>query len=179
MVREEYTRNPATVLLLPEKPSDRRRELALRRDAEAETDRTQRLEELKQKDPRAHADVVGRLERADTSPRKKYAFPLTTSQEIGWSAGADTRNSGREMQRSCDKHARAHVCPLCLSSSSLLLSPRLSHRDLEFARRHAAESRDYVSPHTNSDVAAFADKYVANHGYNPFSTKQFKYLARK
>jgi hypothetical protein len=134
VVRAAYTRNPATVLLLPEKPCDLRRELVLRRDPRAEEDRKQLMETLRAKDPRAHADVVGRLERAETSPRGKYSYPVTTAHEIGW--------------------------------------------DLEFARRHAAEANEHTSPHTNADVTAFADKYVSNHGYNPFSRAQFKYLAK-
>lgn len=134
LVRSEYTRNPATVLLLPEKPNDLRRELALRKDSRAESDRLQLLQDLKEKDPRAYEDVVGRLERADSEPRAKFKHPLTTSHAYGW--------------------------------------------DLEFAKRHQEESIPYTVPHTNADVTAFADKYLSNHGFNPFSTRQFKFHAR-
>lgn len=134
VVRTAYTRNPATVLLLPEKPCDKRRELALKKGPQAEAERDALMATLKEKDPRAHADVVGRLERADTSPRKKYPYPLTTAQEIGW--------------------------------------------DMEFAKRHAAESNQHALPHTNADVTLFADRYVENYGFSPFSSKQFKYLAK-
>lgn len=133
-VRSEYTRNPATVLLLPEKPSDPRRALALRRDAQAETDRAQLLDSLRLQDPQAHADVVGRLQRAEQPPREKYSAPLTTSQEIGW--------------------------------------------DQDFAARHAFESSQFVRPISNGDVTDFANSYVYQHGFNPFSSKQFKHMPR-
>jgi len=127
--------NPHTVVLLPEKPCDRRRELALRQDAGAESERAQLLTSLAQTDPRAHAQVVGRLERSARSPRAKYPVPQTAAMEIGW--------------------------------------------DLDCNGVHAAEAKPHTFPHTNGDITAYADRYVYSHGYNPFSTQQFKYLAKK
>jgi len=134
VVRTEFMPNPHAVLLLPEKPCDRRRELALRQDAAAEAERSKQLDALAQTDPRAHAQVVGRLERSTRSPRAKYPMPQTAAMEIGW--------------------------------------------DLDFNAVHADESRPYSYPHTNGDISTYADRYVYSHGYNPFSTQQFKYLAK-
>lgn len=84
--------NPNTVSLLPEKPTDLARELALRQDKQAETERGQLLRELAERDPRAHAEVTTRLDRHNKVPRAKYPFPQTTSQEIGWDQdGAQVR----------------------------------------------------------------------------------------
>lgn len=43
---------------------------------------------------------------------------------------------------------------------------------------HQHEMEPYARPHTNGDITDYADKYVSSHGYNCFSTSQFKYLAR-
>ena len=133
-VRTEFMPNPGTVSLLPDKPSDRRREIALRQDAEAEQQKAQLLKDLALQDPRAHKEVVGRLERSAALPKAKYPFPQTTSQELGW--------------------------------------------DLDLGAVHAQEAVPFNRPHSNGDVTDYADRYVYSHGYHPFSTQQFKHLAR-
>jgi len=134
VVREDFKPNPSSVSLLPDKPSDRRREVALRQDAAAEQQRAELLRNLAQQDPQAHAQVIGQLERSSALPRAKYPTPQTSSHEIGW--------------------------------------------DLDLAAVHRAEAAEHSFPHTNGDVTAYADAYVNSHGYHPFSTHQFKYLAK-
>jgi len=83
-IRHEYTRNPQTVPMVTEKPTALSRTLALRTDRQAEEERTAQMRTLKTKDPHAYEYVVGAIERRETDPQKKYPFPQTTSQEIGW-----------------------------------------------------------------------------------------------
>lgn len=138
VVRTEYTRNPSTVLLLPEKPCDLRRELVLRRDSEATRLREETMERLKQTDTQAHKDVVGRLERADTSPRKKYAYPVTSSQEVGWDL----------------EFARRHA-----SESNEYRLPHTNADVTEFADR-------YVANHGSSPFSTACFKYMPKQAHN-------------
>jgi hypothetical protein len=97
----EFSPNPARTTLLPDKPNDRSRELALRQDEEAERVREQKMATLKVEDPQAHAQVMSRLEHASRLPRERNAYPATSNQEIGW----DVQQSQQHM---ADHIAHSH-----------------------------------------------------------------------
>ena len=148
VVRTDYTWNPATVLLLPEKPTDLKREKELMRmtpngninpsHVASPSSQASSTSTSSTSTSAAASTLSPSLDvsRSDLIPPKKYAHPLTSAHEIGW--------------------------------------------DLEFAKRHAFESDPFRRPHTSDPDApsSFADKYVLNHGSNPFSTAQFKYMPR-
>lgn len=149
-IRADYTRNPATVDVLPEKPTDLRRELALRRDAAADEERKQMMETLKQKDPRAHADVVGRLQRAEQDPRDRYAYPQTTSQELGWDlAFAKVGTEGNTCTRDGPTRPPATstltrvISSMFLSLLAPSWSTSASHRRIPRAYAAASQRRHY------------------------------------
>lgn len=109
----------------------------------------------------------------------KPTDPKRTWQLNGGVAG-DAANSMPEQTRKAYAEVSQRLSELDRSPRSKYNWAQTSNMeygwDLDWAAKHRAEVRQHTT--ASSDVAKFADAYVNNHGYHPFSNKQFKYHAK-